>query len=86
MFRVHSVQVYVGPGFVSMSPASKRSVCVVFGDSMCDLFEVFPGLALASAREGLGICHPPAGERGWAAEKTAVLGPPFGGQGYVPSI
>ena len=48
-----SAHVYVGPGLVSMSPASTNSVCVVF-----------PGLSPASASFGADKCHPPAGERG----------------------
>ena len=57
---------WFGPGLVSMSPA-KRIRC--------------PGLTPASASLGGNSCHPPAGERGQLAEKTAVLGPPCGGQG-----
>ena len=54
---VQSAHVYVGPGFVSMSPASKSSVSV-------GVYVLFPGLNLASASFGFGDCHPPAGKRG----------------------
>ena len=57
---------YVGPGLVSMSPdRSSRS----------------PGLSPALACLSGNSCHPPSGERGQLAEKTAVLGPPCGGRG-----
>ena len=63
--------VWFGPGLVSISPA-KRIRC--------------PGVTPASACLSGNSCHPPSGERGQPAEKTAVLGPPCGGQGCVVPI
>ena len=65
------IWVWFGPGLVSISPA-KRIRC--------------PGVAPASACLSGNSCHPPSGERGQPAEKTAVLGPPCGGQGCVVPI
>ena len=48
---------YVGPGLVSMSP---------------DCSSKSPGLSPALACLSGNSCHPPSGERGQPAEKTAV--------------
>ena len=84
--RVQSEHVYVGPGFVSMSPASRRSVDVSVVVCGSVLGVLFPGLGLASVRLDFGACHSLAREQEWAAEKTAVLGPPFGGRGCFDPI
>ena len=62
---------YVGPGLVSMSP---------------DCISRSPGLSPASACFSWTGCHPPSGERGQLAEKTAILGPSREGQGFGAPI